>query len=94
MVIVIVGYLMTHHGAGSLGDLHMKWQSCRALNCISVALQDPEGFQGGVWNSFADVMAIYHKKHSVRRSKTAALRTRCDPRVMRASDPDANTGLV
>ena len=29
-------------------------------------LQDPKGYQGGQWESFADVMAIYHKKDSVR----------------------------
>ena len=29
-------------------------------------LQDQKGYQGGMWNSFDDVMEIYCKKHSVR----------------------------
>lgn len=46
------------------GTSRTRRQPCTAL--FASASQDPEGFQGGVWNSFADVMAIYHKKHSVR----------------------------
>ena len=26
------------------------------------AMQDPDGYMGGVWKSFADVMAIYRNK--------------------------------
>ncbi len=28
----------------------------------SCAIQDPDGYMGGVWNSFRDVMAIYRNK--------------------------------
>jgi hypothetical protein len=46
--------------------VHTAFPSWFVTPAYPLLLQDQKGYQGGMWNSFDDVMAIYCKEHSVR----------------------------